>query len=40
MHHVLRNDTPRAGGARSLLVRVQDDAGSETLAGAEIRLYD
>lgn len=36
MHSLLRNDTPRAN--KSLDVRVVDDAGHATRAGAEIRL--
>lgn len=40
MHHVLRNETPVSPRTRSLLIRVRNRAGSETLAGAEVRVYD
>jgi hypothetical protein len=39
MHLVLRNMLPAATAARGLHVRVVDDKGHATLAGAEVRVY-
>jgi hypothetical protein len=39
MHLVLRNMLPAADAARGLHVRVVDDKGRATLAGAEVRVY-
>ena len=39
MHLVLRNMLPAADAARGLHVRVVDDKGHATRAGAEVRVY-
>jgi len=39
MHLVMRNMLPSADAARGLHVRVVDDKGRATLAGAEVRVY-
>ncbi|MDP2321713.1 MAG: CRTAC1 family protein [Acidobacteriota bacterium] len=39
MHLVMRNMLPAADAARGLHVRVVDDKGRATLAGAEVRVY-
>ena len=39
MHLILRNMLPAAAASRGLHVRVVDDKGRATLAGAEVRVY-
>ena len=39
MHYILRNNLPPADAARSVQVRVLDDKGHATRAGAEVRVF-